>query len=66
VHPVGGIADVISEAEVRDFLRALTDTDALGGSLYDYRTTPGGIWGVLRGAPAALEIPPSPTTTQPG
>jgi hypothetical protein len=65
VHPVGGIADVISEAEVRDFLRALTDTDALGGSLYDYRTTPGGIWGVLRGVPAALEIPPSPTTTQP-
>ena len=65
VHPVGGIADVISEDEVRDFLRALTDTDAIGGSLYDYRTTPGGIWGVLRGTQAALDAPPSPTTTQP-
>ena len=53
VHPSAGIADVISEAEVRDFLRALTDTDALGGSLYDYRTTSGGIWGVLRGIPGA-------------
>ena len=48
MHPVGGIGDVISEAEVRDFLRALTDTDAIGGSLYDYRTTSGGLWGVLR------------------
>ena len=65
VHPVGGIADVISEAEVRDFLRALTDTDALGGSLYDYRTTSGGIWGVLRGTQAALDAPPGPTTTLP-
>jgi hypothetical protein len=65
VHPVGGIADVISEAEVRDFLRALADTDAIGGSLYDYRTTAGGIWGVLRGTQAALDTPPSPTTTQP-
>ena len=57
VHPVGGIADVISEAEVRDFLRALTDTDALGGSLYDYRTTNGGIWGVLRGHPGGPRRP---------
>ena len=65
VHPVGGIADAVSEGDVRDFLRALTDTDALGGSLYDYRTTPGGIWGILRGTSAALDAPPSPTTTQP-
>ncbi len=65
VHPVGGIADVITEAETRDFLRALADTDSIGGSLYDYRTTNGGIWGVLRGTEAALAAPPSPTTTQP-
>jgi hypothetical protein len=65
VHPVGGIADVITEAETRDFVRALTDTDAIGGSLYDYRTTNGGIWGALRGVDAALAAPPSPTTTQP-
>ncbi|HKA05596.1 MAG TPA: hypothetical protein VKD67_14770 [Acidimicrobiales bacterium] len=65
VHPIGGIADKISEGEVRDFVRALTDTDALGGSLYDYRTTPGGVWGVLRGVDAALQAPPGPTTTLP-
>ena len=65
VHPAGGIADVISEDEVRGFLRALTDTEALGGSLYDYRTTTGGIWGVLRGTQAALDAASSPTTTQP-
>jgi hypothetical protein len=65
VHPIGGIADVVSEAEVRDFVKALTDTDALGGSLYDYRTTPGGIWGVLRGVDAALQAAPGPTTTLP-
>jgi hypothetical protein len=65
VHPIGGIADVISEAQTRDFVRALTDSDALGGSLYDYRTTPGGVWGILRGVAAALEAPPGPTTTLP-
>jgi hypothetical protein len=65
VHPIGGIADVISEAETRDFVRALTDTDAFGGSLYDYRTTPGGVWGILRGVDAALQAPPGPTTTLP-
>ncbi len=65
VHPIGGIADVITEAEARDFVRALTDTDAVGGSLYDYRTTPGGVWGALRGVDAALETPPGPTTTLP-
>jgi hypothetical protein len=65
VHPIGGIADVISEDETRDFVRALTDTDSLGGSLYDYRTTPGGIWGILRTVDAGLEAPPGPTTTLP-
>ena len=65
VHPIGGIADVVSEAEVRDFVKALTDTDAVGGSLYDYRTTSGGLWGILRGVDAALQAPPAPTTTLP-
>jgi hypothetical protein len=66
VHPIGGIADTISEGETRDFLRALTDTDAVGGSLYDYRTTYGGVWGVLRqGLDPALAAPPGPTTTLP-
>jgi hypothetical protein len=63
VHPIGGIGDAISEGELRDYLRALTDTDALGGSIYDYRTMNGGHWGVLRGTEAALAAPPPPPTT---
>ena len=58
VHPIGGIGDVITEGELRDYLRALTDTDSLGGSIYDYRTMNGGHWGVLRGTEAALAAPP--------
>jgi hypothetical protein len=59
VHPIGGIGDLISEGEVRDYLQALTDTDALGGSIYDYRTMFGGAWGVLReGMAAALSAAP--------
>ena len=63
VHPIGGIGDAITEGELRDYLRALTDTDALGGSIYDYRTMNGGHWGVLRGTEAALAAPPPPPTT---
>jgi hypothetical protein len=66
VHPIGGIGDGITEGELREYLRALTDTDALGGSIYDYRTMNGGHWGVLRGMEAALAAePPPPTTTLP-
>ena len=50
---------LITEGELRDYLRALTDTDALGGSIYDYRTMNGGHWGVLRGTEAALAAPPA-------
>jgi hypothetical protein len=64
VDPIGGIADAVTEGEVRDFLRAVTDTNAIGASLYDYRTTNGGLWGVLRqGLTSALAAPPGPTTT---
>jgi hypothetical protein len=59
VHPIGGIGDLITEGEVRDYLQALTDTDALGGSIYDYRTMFGGAWGVFReGLSAALRAAP--------
>jgi hypothetical protein len=63
VHPIGGIGDGISEDDGRDYLRSLTATDALGGSIYDYRTMAGGLWGVLRGGiDAALAAPPSSAT----
>ena len=66
VHPIGGIGNEIGESDVRDYLRALTDSDAVGGSIYDYRTMSAGQWGVLRTyLPGALAAAPGPTTTVP-
>jgi hypothetical protein len=44
VHPVGGIADEVTVAEVDAMALALVDTGAIGGSLYDYATTDDGLW----------------------
>jgi hypothetical protein len=38
VHPVGGIGDAATPAELSGFLRSLADTRAVGGSIYDWRT----------------------------
>jgi hypothetical protein len=38
VHPVGGIGDEATPAELTGFLRSLADTQAVGGSIYDWRT----------------------------
>lgn len=49
MHPVGGIADCMTEAETHGYVRAINDV-AIGGSLYDYATTqssPVSIWGPL-------------------
>jgi hypothetical protein len=48
VHVIGGIADETSVADVNGMLRAAVERRAIGGSLYDYRTTPDGLWGALR------------------
>ncbi len=50
VHPIGGIGDMLGEDEVAVYAGALAEVGAIGGSVYDYRTMPGGSWGVLRGA----------------
>ena len=50
VHPVGGIADETTIEEFRGFTRAADEHDAVGLSLYDYRTTPVEAWDVLRRA----------------
>ncbi|MGE0881465.1 MAG: hypothetical protein AB7L13_10460 [Acidimicrobiia bacterium] len=62
VHLIGGVAEEgISEDQLRAFLRAVTDTDAIGASIYDYRSMSGGEWGVMRlGIKAALDAPPQP------
>jgi hypothetical protein len=44
VHTIGGIADRVSPQDVRDILRAAGERGALGGSLYDWRTTSPELW----------------------
>ena len=51
VHPIGGTDNKSSEDDYRDFVRACVDTRSIGGSVYDWRTTPMTSYGVLRGVP---------------
>ncbi|MBA2626270.1 MAG: hypothetical protein H0U89_11805 [Acidimicrobiia bacterium] len=39
VHPVGGVADGLVEDDVRALVRGARATEAVGASLYDWRTT---------------------------
>jgi hypothetical protein len=48
VHVIGGIADETSIGDVNGMLRAAVERRAIGGSLYDYRTTPDMLWDALR------------------
>ncbi|MDP1795383.1 MAG: hypothetical protein Q8K63_14690 [Acidimicrobiales bacterium] len=48
VHPVGGIGDVSSAADMDGFHRAAAERSALGGSVYDYRTTQADHWSILQ------------------
>lgn len=48
VHDIGGVGNAVSAAEVRDFARAVEDSSAIGGSLYDYVTTSSSFWPYLR------------------
>ncbi|MCW2606157.1 MAG: N-acetylmuramoyl-L-alanine amidase [Frankiales bacterium] len=49
VHPIGGIG--ATDAAAKGFVRAAREEKALGGSLYDWPTTPGARYPVLRGVP---------------
>jgi hypothetical protein len=52
VHPIGGIGDAATEDDYAGFVRALDQGGAVGGSVYDFRTTSEGGWVVLqRGIP---------------
>jgi hypothetical protein len=44
VHPIGGIGDNTSTADIDGFYRAASERNALGGSIYDYRTTSDPLW----------------------
>lgn len=49
IHIIGGIADRTSPADVGAMLRAAVERRALGGSLYDWKTTGVGLWSALQG-----------------
>jgi hypothetical protein len=48
VHAIGGIADATSPTDVASMLRAAAERKAIGGSLYDWKTTGPGLWPALQ------------------
>jgi hypothetical protein len=53
VHVIGGIADLATPEDYAAFLRAAHDTNAVGYSMYDFRTTSSAAWAMLRAGAAA-------------
>jgi len=51
VHPAGGTDNKSNDDDYRGFVRACVDTGSVGGSIYDWRTTPMASYGILRGVP---------------
>ena len=51
VHPAGGTDNKSNDDDYRGFVRACLDTGSVGGSIYDWRTTPMASYGILRGVP---------------
>ncbi|MGH2686971.1 MAG: hypothetical protein ACRDJP_16025, partial [Actinomycetota bacterium] len=49
VHALGGIGDQATPEQVDGMLRAAAERRAVGGSLYDYRTTHDALWPGLQG-----------------
>ena len=48
VHAIGGIGDKTTPGDADGYLRASRERAALGGSLYDYRTTRDDVWPVMQ------------------
>ncbi len=48
VHPIGGIGDETSLEDIQGMIIAATEQHAIGGSIYDYRTTRPEHWELLR------------------
>ena len=48
VHVAGGVGDVATLSQVGDYVRGARDAKAIGGSLYDYRTTQTPFWALLQ------------------
>ena len=49
VHPIGGIGDRTTVADVARFRLAAAQTGSIGGSLYDWRTTRPELWAAIQG-----------------
>ena len=52
VHPVGGTDNKSNDDDYRGFVRACVDSASVGGSIYDWRTTPMASFNILRGVPS--------------
>jgi hypothetical protein len=52
VHPIGGLADRASSAEIAAFVGAANAGNAVGASLYDFTGTQPSAWTQLTGLPA--------------
>jgi hypothetical protein len=48
IHPVGGIADAATVADVEGMVAAIQDRGAIGGSLYDWDTSTPAQWAALQ------------------
>jgi hypothetical protein len=51
VHPVGGTDNKSNDNDYRGFVRACIDSGSIGGSIYDWRTTPMASFNILREIP---------------
>ena len=51
VHPIGGTDNKSNDDDYRSFVRACVDSRSIGGSIYDWRTTPFASHAILRGVP---------------
>jgi hypothetical protein len=63
VAPVGGIADEMTNEQVREFVQALVDMHAIGGSFYDWNTTAPFQQSLIHrlfASGAAASLPPAP------
>src|SRR5437773_2825255 len=61
LHPIGGIANEASRAEVRGYVHALRERGVLGGSLYDFATSTHEDWAELGRIPVnPLQSPSLP------
>jgi hypothetical protein len=49
VHPVGGLGDGTTPADIDAYRRAAIDVHAIGGGIYDGRTTAANCWAGLQG-----------------